>query len=87
VFRVSSQKAADLRWFLSRHAKTNGIDADTLARLPLVSPAGLQPLELPGAGQAALDRRPVPPAGSPARPPTTRPGSRTWPASCCRSAR
>jgi len=57
VFRVSSQKAADLRRFLSRHAKTNGIDADTLARLPLVSPAGLQPLELPGAGQAALDRR------------------------------
>src|SRR5215472_13468337 len=35
VFRVSSQKAADLRRFLSRHAKTNGIDADTLARLPL----------------------------------------------------
>ena len=34
VFRVSSQKAADLRRFLSRHAKSNGIDADTLARLP-----------------------------------------------------
>ena len=29
VFRVSSAKAADLRRFLSRHAKTNGIDADT----------------------------------------------------------
>ena len=38
VFRVSSAKAADLRRFLSRHAKSNGIDADTLARkrhLPL----------------------------------------------------
>jgi transposase len=57
VFRVSSQKAADLRRFLSRHAKSNGIDADTLARLPLVSPAGLQPLALPGAERAALDRR------------------------------
>jgi transposase len=57
VFRVSSQKAADLRRFLSRHAKSNGIDADTLARLPLFDPAGLQPLALPGAGQAALDRR------------------------------
>lgn len=57
VFRVSSQKAADLRRFLSRHAKSNGIDADTLARLPLVHPAGLQPLQLPGAAQAALDRR------------------------------
>jgi transposase len=57
VFRVSSAKAADLRRFLSRHAKTNGIDAETLARLLLFDPAGLQPLELPGVEQAALDRR------------------------------
>jgi hypothetical protein len=40
-----------------RHAKSNGIDADTLARLPLLAPASLQPLELPGAEVAALDRR------------------------------
>ena len=57
VFRVSSAKAADLRRFLSRHAKSNGIDADTLARLPLIDPDGLRPLELPGAEAAALDRR------------------------------
>jgi transposase len=57
VFRVSSAKAADLRRFLKRHAKSNGIDADTLARLPLVDPDGLYPLELPGAEAAALDRR------------------------------
>ena len=57
VHRVSSAKAADLRRFLSRHAKSNGIDADTLARLPLVDPAGLQPLALPEAERAALDRR------------------------------
>jgi transposase len=57
VFRVSSAKAADLRRFLTRHAKSNGIDADTLARLPLIDPAGLQPLELPGPEAAALDRR------------------------------
>ena len=57
VFRVSSQKAADLRRFLSRHAKSNGIDADTLARLPLLDPAGLAPLRLPGGERAALDRR------------------------------
>jgi len=57
VFRVSSAKAADLRRFLSRHAKSNGIDADTLARLPLVDPGGLRPLELPGVERAALDRR------------------------------
>jgi len=57
VHRVSSAKAADLRRFLSRHTKTNGIDADTLARLPLFDPAGLQPLQLPGSERAALDRR------------------------------
>ena len=57
VYRVSSAKAHDLRRFLSRHTKTNGIDADTLARLPLFDPAGLQPLVLPGAERAALDRR------------------------------
>ncbi|HEY5882612.1 MAG TPA: hypothetical protein VIU11_27125 [Nakamurella sp.] len=58
VFRVSIAKAADLRRFLSRHAKSNGIDADTLARLPLVDPAGLHSLELPDQpAAAALDRR------------------------------
>ncbi len=57
VFRVSSAKASDLRKFFSRHTKTNGIDADTLARLPLVQPGGLQPLRLPGVEHAALDRR------------------------------
>ena len=57
VYRVSSAKAADLRRFLSRHTKTNGIDADTLARLPLFDPTGLQPLELGGCERAALDRR------------------------------
>lgn len=57
VFRVSSQKAADLRRFLSRHAKSNGIDADTLARLPLLGPDGLTPLQLPAGERAALDRR------------------------------
>src|SRR5512134_1754667 len=57
VHRVSSAKAADLRRFLSRHTKTNGIDAATLARLPLFAPAGLQPLLLLGVERAALDRR------------------------------
>jgi hypothetical protein len=87
VFRVSSQKAADLRRFLSRHAKSNGIDADTLARLPLFDPAGLArwcclaPTGPHSTGGCA------PPTGSPGRPPSIRSGSRTWPASCCRSAR
>jgi transposase len=57
VFRVASAKAADLRRFLSRQAKSNSIDADTLARLPLLDPRGLVALQLPGAEAAALDRR------------------------------
>ena len=57
VYRVSSAESADLRRFLSRHAKTNGIDADTLARIPLFHPEGVQPLELPSADAASLDRR------------------------------
>jgi transposase len=58
VFRVSTQKAHDLRRFLSRHAKSNTIDAHTLARLPLIDPAGLHPVHLPDSTQRArLDRR------------------------------
>jgi Transposase len=57
VLRVSSAKAADLRRFLRRHAKSNGIDAETLARLPLADPGGLQELEPPGPAAAALDQR------------------------------
>src|SRR5450759_2839192 len=57
VFRVASAKAADLRRFLSRHAKSNGIDADTLARLPLLAPGSSNGCRLPGVEAAALDRR------------------------------
>lgn len=57
VFRVSSAKASDLRKFFSRHTKTNGIDADTLARIGIVDPAGLIELRLPDADRATLDRR------------------------------
>ena len=46
VFRVPSAKAADLRRYLSRHAKSNGIDADTLARLAIIDRASLRPLDL-----------------------------------------
>jgi transposase len=57
VYRVSSARAHDLRRFLSRHAKSNSIDALTLAMLPIVGPQGLLPLELGSHEQAALDRR------------------------------
>jgi transposase len=79
VCRVSSAKASDLRRFLRRHAKSNGIDAETLARMPLADPGGLQPLELPSANVAALDRR-VRACGrlTQAASEHKRPGSRTW---------
>jgi transposase len=57
VLRVSSAKAADLRRFLARHAKSNGIDAETLARLPLVAPSGLAAVEFASHARASLDRR------------------------------
>jgi transposase len=57
VYRVSSAKAADLRKFYRRHAKSNGIDAETLARVPLADPDGLIELELAEGDDAALDRR------------------------------
>lgn len=57
VYRVSSAKAAALRKALSRNAKTNSIDAQTLARLPLVDPQGVYPWRPPSRAQAALDRR------------------------------
>jgi hypothetical protein len=86
VYRVSSAKAHDLRRFLSRHAKSNGIDADTLARLLLVDPTGLHPSSCrmrPGRRWTAGCGRVI---GSPSRPPATSGASRTWSASCCRQA-
>ena len=65
VFRVSSQKAADLRRFLSRHAKSNGIDADTLARLPLFDPAGLRPCSCLAPSGPRWTGGYAPPTGSP----------------------
>ncbi len=57
VYRVSSTKAHDLRRYLSRHAKSNNIDALTLAKLPLIELEGLVPLESGSHQDAALDRR------------------------------
>ncbi len=57
VFRVSTQKASDLRRFLSRHAKSNGIDAEALAKVAIVDREHLLALELAGGDGAVLDRR------------------------------
>ena len=57
VYRVSTSKASDLRKFFSRHVKTNTIDAETLARLAVLAPESLDPLEFGDAHRSGLDRR------------------------------
>ena len=57
VYRVSAKKASALRKFLSEHTKANSIDAASLARVAVVDPQGIIPLELPDGPQASLDRR------------------------------
>lgn len=57
VFRVSSKKAAKLREALSEKAKTNGIDALTLAKLAVFDREGLTELFLPAPKLAVLDRQ------------------------------
>lgn len=56
VYRVSSQRAADLRRYFRRHHKTNRIDATTLARMALFEGDALRPVELARGQAAALDR-------------------------------
>jgi transposase len=57
VYRVSAAKASALRKFLSEHTKANSIDAASLARVAVVDPKGIIPLELAEGPQASLDRR------------------------------
>jgi transposase len=56
VYRVSSQKAADLRRYFRRHHKTNRIDAAALARIAILEGDALRPVELARGATAALDR-------------------------------
>lgn len=56
VYRVSSQRAADLRRYYRRHHKTNRIDATTLARMAVLEGTALRPVELARGEVAALDR-------------------------------
>ncbi len=56
VYRVSSQKAADLRRYYRRHHKTNRIDATTLARIAILEGDALRPVELACGLAAELDR-------------------------------
>lgn len=57
VFRVSSSEASNLRKVLSRGAKTNRIDAESLGKLAILRRGELHALRLPRGDRAALDRR------------------------------
>jgi transposase len=57
VYRVSTQKAADLRRYYRRHHKTNRIDATALARIAILEGEALRPVELPRGVAAELDHQ------------------------------
>ena len=54
VFSVSPQKAADLRKYYRKHTKSDRIDAQVLAKLPLIDPENLNQLWLPDSVIGAL---------------------------------
>ena len=56
VYVVNSQQVADLRRYYKRHAKSDRIDARVLAKLPVVSPEKLHPLQLSSAEHLACQR-------------------------------
>lgn len=47
---VPSEQSSDLRQYLSKHTKTDRLDAEVLARLPVLHPEGLHPVEALGPG-------------------------------------
>jgi transposase len=56
VYLVKPQKVYDLRKFLRKHTKSDRIDAQTMAKLPIVDPQGIYPLTLPKPDVVALNR-------------------------------
>jgi transposase len=56
VHVVNPRMAADLARFYKRHARSDRLSAQVLARLPLVNPESLYPLVLSGADCLALQR-------------------------------
>ena len=56
VYLIKPQKVHDLRKFLRRHTKSDRIDAQALAKLPIIDPEGVYPLTLPGSAIEALTR-------------------------------
>ncbi len=56
VVRVKTSKVAALRRYLKRDAKSDRLDALTLAKMPLVDPEELYAVDLPPAALQGLDR-------------------------------
>ena len=50
VVIVPSEQSADLREYMSKHTKTDRLDAEMLARLPVLHPEGMHPAEHLGPG-------------------------------------
>lgn len=50
VVIVPSEQSSDLRDYMSKHTKTDRLDAELLARLPVLHPGGLHPAEHLGPG-------------------------------------
>jgi transposase len=50
VVMVPSEQSSDLRDYFSKHTKTDRLDAELLARLPVLHPEGLHPAEYLGPG-------------------------------------
>lgn len=56
VYLVKPQKVHDLRKFLKKHTKSDRIDSQVLAKLPIIDPQGVYPLILPKTEIEALNR-------------------------------
>ena len=56
VYLIKPQKVYDLRKFLKKHTKSDRIDAQALAKLPIIDPPGVYPLTVPSTDIAALHR-------------------------------
>jgi transposase len=77
VYRVSSAKAHDLRRVLSRQAKSNGIDADTLRGCRWSTRPGCTHLRCPALSGPRWTAACAPATGSPSKAPSTSAASRT----------
>ncbi len=57
VYRVTTQKSYDFRKFLSRHSKSDKIDASALARLPEIIPDKIYEVYMPSTDLGVLGRK------------------------------